>query len=61
MEFQEMSKNMESLLTTAVGCGSFVTVNERHKYNQHMRNEYNVTHVNKWITCQYKCLLLRQL
>lgn len=47
MEFQEMSENMESLLTTAVGCGSFVTVNERHKYNQHIRNEYNVTHVNK--------------
>lgn len=47
MEFQEMSENMESLLTTAVGCGSFVTVNERHKYNQHKRNEYNVTHVNK--------------
>lgn len=42
-----MSENMESLLTTAVGCGSFVIVNERHKYNQHMRNEYNVTHVNK--------------
>lgn len=47
MEFQEMSENMESLLTTAVGCGSFVIVNERHKYNQHIRNEYNVTHVNK--------------